>query len=171
MTHLKNIFCPPKLCSDSLLWVLFFACLGFYCVFLQSCFYLCNIHHISNNLGTVLCKLVSCIGSSSDWGKSREKIGLSHTSRPKFRDTPAAALNLIRTQKHQQPTRSRAGRNLSELDLGVSERVWHVRKDVTQQWGHGTVVCRTVCPGGMSWKGCSLTVQEEPMDRQMQYLV
>lgn len=80
-----------------------------------------------------MCKLVSYIGSSSDWDESREKIGLSRTGRPKFRDTTAAALKLIRIQKHQQLTRSRAGRNLSEQDLGMSERVWHVRKGVTQQ--------------------------------------
>lgn len=130
MTHFKHIFCPPKSCSDSLPWVLFFACLVFYCVFLQSCFYLYNIYHISNNVGTMLCKLVSYIGSSSDWDESREKIGLSHTGRPKFRDTTAAALNLIRTQKHQKQSWKKSEQTGS----------WHVREGVACQEGCDTAV-------------------------------
>lgn len=53
----------------------------------------------------MLCKLVSYRGSSGDCGKSKGENWIEPYRGPELSDIRAAALNPIRTQKHQQPAR------------------------------------------------------------------
>lgn len=129
LMHFKNTFRTQKIMFQFIT-VDFIFCF-FYCIFLQSCFYLYTIYHISNNLGTMLCKSVSISKSEAaavTWGKSRGENWIEPHREAQAQGHLSSIPEPYQNPEAPQPTRSRVWRSLSKQDDGMPEGVWHVRK-------------------------------------------